>query len=220
MGLETGTYIDDLDASNPTASDNVSQGDDHIRLLKSTILATFPNITGAMTMTEAQLNQVSDLLTQVPTLETEQASTSGTSIDFTSIPSWVKKITIQFVGVSTDGTSDLIVQLGDAGGIEATGYLGAGWISNVTNQNYTDGICATAVTAATSIWHGTVTLTLEDSANFTWVGTTIMATSNAASMSIAAGSKSLSAALDRVRITTQAGTDNFDAGAINIRYER
>ena len=52
MPLETGTYISDLNASNPVgASDTKSEGDNHIRLIKSTILATFPNITGAMTLT-------------------------------------------------------------------------------------------------------------------------------------------------------------------------
>lgn len=57
MGLETGTYIDSLVATNPVgATDPKSQGDDHIRLLKSTILATFPNIDGAMTATEDDLN--------------------------------------------------------------------------------------------------------------------------------------------------------------------
>lgn len=56
MGLETGTYIDDLNSSNPVAGDDVNQGDDHIRLLKSTILASFPNITGAMTKTHTELN--------------------------------------------------------------------------------------------------------------------------------------------------------------------
>ena len=56
MGLETGTYIDSLNSSNPGATDSVAQGDDHIRLLKSTIKSTFPNITGAMTATHTELN--------------------------------------------------------------------------------------------------------------------------------------------------------------------
>src|SRR5574341_1141008 len=59
------------------------------------------------------------------TLGTEQVSTSGTSIDFTSIPAWVQKITIEFVGVSTNGTADMLIQIGDSGGIETTGYGGA-----------------------------------------------------------------------------------------------
>lgn len=56
MGLETGTYINSLVSTNPLGSDQKSQGDDHIRLLKSTIKATFPNITGAMTATHTELN--------------------------------------------------------------------------------------------------------------------------------------------------------------------
>tara|TARA_Y200000002_G_scaffold13632_1_gene11008 strand:+ start:1653 stop:2432 length:780 start_codon:yes stop_codon:yes gene_type:complete len=59
MGLETGTYIDSLNASNPTASDNVAQGDDHLRLLKSTIKASFPNVTGAVTATHTAINTAS-----------------------------------------------------------------------------------------------------------------------------------------------------------------
>lgn len=56
MGLETGTYISDLNSANPVGTDVKSQGDDHIRLLKATILATFPAITGAVTSTHTELN--------------------------------------------------------------------------------------------------------------------------------------------------------------------
>lgn len=71
MALETGTYISDLVATNPTASDPKSQGDDHLRLVKSTVKATFPNVTGAVTPTHTQLNYVggvtSALQTQIDT---------------------------------------------------------------------------------------------------------------------------------------------------------
>jgi hypothetical protein len=56
MALETGTYIDSLNAANPAATDALSQADEHLRLLKSTIKATFPNVTGAVTATQADLN--------------------------------------------------------------------------------------------------------------------------------------------------------------------
>ncbi|MFZ2403687.1 MAG: hypothetical protein WAW41_01020 [Methylobacter sp.] len=56
MGLETGTYISDLVATNPLGTDLKSAGDDHIRLLKSTIKATFPNINAAVTATDDQIN--------------------------------------------------------------------------------------------------------------------------------------------------------------------
>lgn len=59
MALETATYISGLVSTNPLPSDPKSQGDDHIRLIKSTILATFPNITGAVTATQAELNYIS-----------------------------------------------------------------------------------------------------------------------------------------------------------------
>jgi hypothetical protein len=56
MALESGTYIDDLVETNPLSTDPKSQGDDHIRLIKKCILNSFPNVAGAMTLTEAQLN--------------------------------------------------------------------------------------------------------------------------------------------------------------------
>jgi microcystin-dependent protein len=56
MALETGTYINSLNASNPVSTDGLSQADDHLRLIKSTIKSTFPNIDGAITTTEDELN--------------------------------------------------------------------------------------------------------------------------------------------------------------------
>jgi len=74
MGLETGTYISDLNSANPLGTDLKSAGDDHLRLIKSTILATFPNITGAVTSTHTELNYV-----DVTTLGTVQASKAVTA---------------------------------------------------------------------------------------------------------------------------------------------
>ena len=74
MGVETATYIDDLDATQPAAGDNFSQGDDHLRLIKATIKATFPNVTGALSPTHTELNFVdgatSNIQTQINTLST------------------------------------------------------------------------------------------------------------------------------------------------------
>jgi hypothetical protein len=59
MGLEAATYISGLNVSNPVhATDNVGEGDDHIRLIKSTLLNTFPNITGAMNASHTELNNL------------------------------------------------------------------------------------------------------------------------------------------------------------------
>jgi hypothetical protein len=56
MALETGTYISDLNVANPTSADPKSEGDDHLRLLKSSIKNTFPNVNGAVTTSPAELN--------------------------------------------------------------------------------------------------------------------------------------------------------------------
>jgi len=150
------------------------------------------------------------------TLGTAQASTSGTSIDFTGIPSWAKKITVMFNGVSTNGSSDIQIQLGDSGGIETTSYLGSNWQANTTNTLNSSGFIV-ADTAAIQIHHGSAIISLFGSN--TWVIQSILGRSDAATSSICGGSKNLSDTLDRIRITTVNGTDTFDAGSINIMYE-
>jgi hypothetical protein len=79
MGLETGTYIDSLNTSNPGATDSVAQGDDHIRLLKSTIKNTFPNITGAMTSTHTELNLLDGVTANTTELNYVDIATLGTA---------------------------------------------------------------------------------------------------------------------------------------------
>jgi hypothetical protein len=78
MGLETGTYIDSLNTSNPGATDSVAQGDDHIRLLKSTIKNTFPNVTGAMTATHTELNLLDGCTANTAELNYLDIATLGT----------------------------------------------------------------------------------------------------------------------------------------------
>jgi hypothetical protein len=151
---------------------------------------------------------------------TATASTSGTYIDFTSIPSWVKRITVNFVGVSTSGASSWIIQLGDSGGIETSGYLGASSLiaGSVTTTGFTNGF-GMAHNDAASVAHGSIVISLVDASTYTWSAAGTVAKSDAAQVMVTAGSKSLSAALDQVRITTSGGSDTFDAGKINILYE-
>jgi len=56
MGLETGTYLDALVPTNPASTDGLAQADDHIRLLKSALKNTLPNLSGAVNATQAELN--------------------------------------------------------------------------------------------------------------------------------------------------------------------
>ena len=148
---------------------------------------------------------------------TAQASTSGTSIDFTSIPSWVKRITVMLNGVSTNGTSNLLIQLGDSGGVETTSYISAAAVPSTGTAavSSTAGLIITVANSASDVWYGSVILTLVDSNNWT----SISSLTNGAGVRSAAGFKSTSATLDQVRITTSNGTDTFDAGSINILYE-
>ena len=150
---------------------------------------------------------------------TSVASTSGTSIDFTGLPSWVKKITVMFSGVSTNGSSIIQLQLGDSGGFETTGYTSGAWLSNTTNANSTTGLIISGIGSSTYLFDGNMTVCLVDSSTNKWSFSSIMSGSLSGINSMGGGSKSLSATLDRVRITTVNGTDTFDAGTINILYE-
>jgi len=170
---------------------------------------------------------ISTLETQSPTLGTEvDATNSGaddlTSIDFTGIPSWVTKIQILFSGISTSGTSNVMVQIGDSGGVETSGYLGCAariTVGTTNTSNFTTGFGLLSSMSAVSVIHGILYLTLEDSSNNTWVYGFDGGLSNGNAVLCGGGNKSLSAALDRVSITTVGGSDTFDAGDINILYE-
>ena len=146
---------------------------------------------------------------------TAVASTSGTSIDFTGIPSWVKRVTVMFSGVSTNGSAALLVQLG-AGSVTTSGYLGTGWNLGGTAVNYTTGF-GDGLTSAACIRQGS--FVISSFGSNTWVCGATISTSDAGRIAAISGSVTLSGTLDRVRITTTNGTDTFDAGSINILYE-
>ncbi len=274
MGLETGSFIDDLTITNPLGADAKNQGDDHLRLVKKVVKATFPGMTGAawrvqtktgtytvvagdnmstincttaltLNLTAAATlgNQhmflvvanggavtidpngaetingtatlviadgssafvvcsgtlffavvaIGGLITArgdvlrggssgiaerlalgtdgqalksdgtdaawgtLSTLATEQATTSGTSKDFTGIPSWATEIAVMVKDVSTNGTSSLIIQLGDADGVETTGYLGSvGVINGSTpaSATATNGLAITNAAVISGAYHG------------------------------------------------------------------
>lgn len=149
---------------------------------------------------------------------TAVASTSGTSIDFTSIPSWVKRITIMFSGVSTSGSSNYQVQVGSTT-IQTTGYSSRVFRDATAAATATSGFLLTATIGATSLNGGIITLT-NISGNL-WSFTSILADIVGGNSNYAGGymTSALSGTLDRVRITTVNGTDTFDAGSINILYE-
>jgi len=148
------------------------------------------------------------------------ASTSGTSIDFTSIPSWAKRITVMFNGVSTSGTSNLLLQIG-AGSVTTSGYVScAGGAPNgnaITATSSTAGYLITSFNASTYVVYGNCQINLLGSN--TWIESGNITSSSSTVIWTNGGSIALGGTLDRVRITTVNGTDTFDAGSINILYE-
>lgn len=147
---------------------------------------------------------------------TAVASTSGTSINFTSLPSWVKRITVVFSGVSLSGTSNYLVQLGTSSGVVTTGYSsgGNGYGANVSSTagHIVQGASAARLTSAI--------VTITNITGNTWVGAaTYGADPATAGSGVTTMNIALSGTLDRVTITTVNGTDTFDAGNINILYE-
>jgi len=149
------------------------------------------------------------------------ASTSGTSIDFTGIPSWVKRVTVMFNGVSLSGTATLLFQIG-AGSIANTGYAGnSSYGTGATGAGIssTSGFPINNAALATETVSGTAIFSLLNSSTGFWVMQLVGNLGSAGYFLISSGSKTLSGTLDRVRLTTSNGTDTFDAGSINILYE-
>ena len=150
---------------------------------------------------------------------TAVASTSGTTIDFTGIPSWVKRVTVMLSGVSTNSTSHKLIQLGTSGGIVTSGYTSSSTLiygsNECVNQSFNTGfgIRSDVVTEALI---GTYVFMLFGSN--TWVGASLLNNYATSRVWHGSGQVSLGGTLDRVRITT-AGGDTFDLGSINILYE-
>lgn len=144
-----------------------------------------------------------------------------TSIDFTGIPSWAKRITVMLSGVSTSGASVPLIQLGTSGGVEITSYACVATVltTSVSAAAYTTGFGFTTATGtnASSVQNGVIYLSHMGSN--VWCCSGVLANTFNTYGGTTAGNKTLSASLDRVRITTVNGTDTFDAGSINVMYE-
>ena len=150
------------------------------------------------------------------TLTSEQATTSGASVTFGSIPAGVKLIILNLFGVSTNGTGGCGVQIGDAGGLEDSGYNGRSTVAEGggTVKNFTDHFEFGFLNAG-DVQHGQFILSLQDASDYTWACTFTVGTSNQQNVWNGGGSKSLSAELTQVALRTD---DTFDAGAVSILY--
>jgi hypothetical protein len=162
--------------------------------------------------------EIAAIPTSGATLMTEQATTSGASVTFGSIPAGTTRIEVMFEGVSLSGADNILVQIGDAGGIETTGYLSAS--SKVSTSAQTSGNSTTGyvilANASGLKFHGVMTLLSKDSAAFTWLGSVSGSLETDFAVT-GGGSKSLSAELTQLTITSTAG-NTLDAGSVNVRY--
>ena len=147
------------------------------------------------------------------------ATTSGTFVDSGTIPTWAKRISILFNGVSSNGTVDWQLQLGLGATIYNTGYN-----SVVQNQNgsstsgSTIGFIVTLSNAITDLYYGQVVLTNYSGFNWSVAGMLTGGTTNQ-QFRYMAGIATVTGLVDKVRLTTTAGVNTFDAGSISIVYE-
>jgi len=148
-----------------------------------------------------------------------QTTTSGSSRDFT-IPAGAQEIELFLVGLSTNGSSAFLVQIGDAGGIESTGYQSVGMhtaASTLGSAANTTGFQIGTNTTASSTFDGLVRLSLINPATFLWAGDAAIAGSANTLSFHMSGTKALSQELTTVRFTS-VSADTFDAGAVYCRW--
>ena len=153
---------------------------------------------------------------QTLTLMVSQPTTSGTYIDFTGIPSWAKRVTVMFNGVSTSGTAQLMVQIG-SGSISTSGYTSSatdnGGITNFSGNAF--GV----LKAGNAGWIFSGHCTITAVGGNAYVQSGVLASNGTQTASTSGGIVALSGVMDRIRITTTNGTDTFDAGSVNVLYE-
>jgi hypothetical protein len=151
--------------------------------------------------------------------DTSKASTSGVAVQFTGIPSWARRITVAFNGVSSNGATNLLVQLGTGGAPTVTGYTGNSvfsWTSGVVPVSSTAGI---PVFNNASNYNHYGHLTLTNISGNTWLASGEFVTTGTQGSTVSGGVVTLAGALDYLRVVAANGTDVFDAGAINLFFE-
>lgn len=114
MALETATFIDGLVATNPVATDGLAQADDHMRLIKSTIKATFPNVSGAVTATHTEINHLDGYLGDVVDFNylVDLHATGVTATEYDYLDGVTSNIQTQIDNIATSLVNDTTPQLG------------------------------------------------------------------------------------------------------------
>jgi hypothetical protein len=156
--------------------------------------------------------------TLYPLVSGTAVSATGTSIDFTGIPSWARRITVMFYSVSTNGTSNPLIQIGSGSFVTSNYSSASSTTTTVVSSVSTGAGFIVGGGAASNLRSGI--LVLSNLTGNTWVSSHALSFGEQAGTIYGGGlSNPLSGALDRVRITTVNGTDTFDAGTINLLWE-
>jgi len=214
-GQTTATAAFDALAPTTTQGDIIyHNGTDNVRLAKGTASQVLTMNAGATAPEWATPSAGSGSIT----LGTPVNTTSGTSIDFTGLPSGIQRITIFFDAISTNGSSNLIIQIGD-GSVNTTGYnsVATTLSSAASSTAFTTGFGITQSNGSTNTQDGF--MILANMGSNKWKMIAGGEVSGYAQQTFSSGMKTLTGTLDRVRLTTVNGTDSFDAGVVNIAYE-
>lgn len=211
--LAAGAFTDSVSSTSTTT---IATPNSVKTVYDAALLKSGGTMTGVITYATAQPRLVA---------ETAKATTSGSTVDFPGLPSWIKRFTVVLDNVSVTGTDNVLIQLGDSGGIETTGYISSTVYSQVVISppafngggfSSTSGIIITA--GAPQNWP-TGSILFDNISGNRWIASGVFNFANlTTTIGYSAGEKTLSATLDRVRITVT-GTDTFDNGAVNIIYE-
>ena len=154
------------------------------------------------------------------TLRSAQAG-AGASIVFSGLPTGMKRITLNFAGLSANGSSPYLIQMGASGVPEVTGYNATAVLLNAATPTVASsvaGFLPLQTVAAATLFGGVSVLTLVDAATNTWAFSST-GKAGAASVNVGAGDKAFSGSVNYLRITTANGTDTFDAGLVSLSYE-
>lgn len=156
---------------------------------------------------------------EIVTLGTPVTLTTQTEVTTSSITSGIGIIYVYAYDLSTNGTSDIIIQIGDSGGIETTGYVGNTSNDGGTSSSWSgEGFEPIEGMAASNAYQLVYTLHLVNSATNTWMINGGYSQTNSTQTGEGIGRKSLSGELTQIKITTKNGTDQFDVGTFNTRY--
>lgn len=177
------------------------------------VAASIASASEIRSATASKLVDAAQLLSALQPYSTTSATTSGTQKDFTSIPAGVRRIVVNFTGVSSDGTGVWQLQIGDAGGLENSGYDGVVFRDGAST-GFSSAFLLQQVVTATDLYSGTIVLSRGDNSTNTWHISGALSANNALYVHVSAGAKSLSAELTQLSII--AGGNNFDAGKITV----